>query len=332
LACHWERLLRADGVQELTTPIRVAVELLVDIHTQLTRLMDGEITGKKAGKIAKREAGTESIEVDMFTTGGQMDGTLSGKRVISGTSHGTTIQLEFGNMNKEKIQQLIEFNKELEKVIKTKIRAAMNQHYEKAAAARDDERSIIEKIDKILDVNKSNFDSEEVFAIVKKDLRVVIKFIEEGDSNLTPALLRKLSNDAKIAIDKEKEANSREEELKEKLKKFEWIHVKDECPELIETGNSDSSEWESSDEVMVLYLKEDGEYGVAIARYVEEWVNLNKRSCSFQLSEDVRDSYTTKERINNVKGWKDVPGLAVKGWMPIPEKKLTPLKRIPKRR
>jgi hypothetical protein len=221
----------------------------------------------------------------------------------------------------DKINQLIELNEHRNILAKDKREAAWNQKYEEAAAFRDKERRVLNKINEIVKIEIKDFVSKDIYYQVEKDFYAILDFIEKGDTNLTPALLRKLSQDANIAKANEE---SLKERLKEEVKKFEWISTRQERPTLVQELKEDQREWNESDEVLILYVKDDGKHGICIAKYTEEWAAYNEKICTFQVSEDVRDSFTISNPMDKApKGWKDIPGLKVKGWMNLPEKKIT---------
>ena len=221
-------------------------------------------------------------------------------------------------MNEEKINQLLALSKKRVEISDKKMEVVREQKYEQAAALRDQERKILEEIDTIVNVDENKFETKEIFYEVMRDFHKVIDFIEEGDSNLTPALLRKLTNDVK-------ESHARENNLKKEIQKFEWINTKDERPKLLKEIVDGDREWMESEEVLILYVKASGEYGICVAKYIEEWIGLNNRSYSFQVCEEVREAYE-KDPLNKeedsepkkLRGWQDIPGLKVKGWMPLP--------------
>jgi hypothetical protein len=265
--------------------------------------------------------GIQNNTVDMYMFGGQMGGTLKATLDTHGDALG-----EIGTgakMNEAKINQLLALSKKRVEISDKKMEVVSKQRYEEAAALRDQERKILEEIDAIVDVDENKFETKEIFYEVMKDFHKVIDFIEEGDSNLTPALLRKLTNDVK-------EARSREANLKKEIQKFEWINSRDEKPTLVREIKEGGEEWMESDEVMILNVKDSGEHGICIAKYVEEWLGLNRKNCNFQVVEDVRDSFeksnnrdTSSKDPKRLRGWQDIPGLRVKGWMPLPEKKIS---------
>jgi hypothetical protein len=221
----------------------------------------------------------------------------------------------------DKISKLIELNEKRNALSKEKYEVVMNQKYEEAAALRDEERKVLGKINDIVKIEIKDFVSMDVYRQVERDFYAILDFIEEGDTNLTPALLRKLSQDANIA--KANEENLKER-LKEEVKKFEWVSTRQERPLLIKEIREEQREWEESDEVLILYVKDDGKHGVCVAKYTEEWAGYDEKVCTFQVSEDVRDSFTASNPMDKApKGWKDIPGLKVKGWMNLPEKKIT---------
>jgi len=221
----------------------------------------------------------------------------------------------------KKINQLIELNENRNTLAKDKREAAWNQKYEEAAAFRDKERKVLDKINEIIKIEIRDFVSKDIYYQVEKDFYAILDFIEKGDTNLTPALLRKLSQDANIAKANEE---SLKERLKEEVKKFEWISTRQERPKLVQELKEDQREWNESDEVLILYVKDDGKHGICIAKYTEEWAGYDEKVCTFQVSEDVRDSFTASNPMDKApKGWKDIPGIKVKGWMNLPEKKIT---------
>lgn len=207
-------------------------------------------------------------------------------------------------MQEKVIQTLKELNESLVDVREKKIDAAKSQKYEIAASYRDTERSIMERISSTIDIKEDDFESKELFDAVKRDLYEVIGFIEKGDTNLTPALIRKLTSDAKIA-------KKKAEELKRMMS---WTHVYDERPELKEEIEQDGKSWLQSDEVIVLYVRSSGEYDVCIGRYIVENIGVHDKKYSF-ITRNPQDSIT----LADVKGWQSLKGEA-KGWIKIPEK------------
>jgi hypothetical protein len=231
----------------------------------------------------------------------------------------------------EKIKKLIELNDKRLAIQKEKMEVVREQKYEKAAALRDKEKQVISAISEIVEINVEDYVSRDVYRKVEDGFYEVLNFIEEGDTNLTPALLRKLSHDVNTERAKGEELKER---LKEEVKKFEWTSTRQERPALVKDGKEGDREWKESEEVLILYVKNDGDHGVCIARYTEEWIDLNNRSCTFQVSEEVRDAYETSHTMSKnsfkerepeskaPKGWAEIPGMKVKGWMAIPEKKI----------
>lgn len=209
-------------------------------------------------------------------------------------------------MQEEVIKKLKELSEGLIDVKEKKLEAVKNQTYEIAASYRDTELSIRERISSTIDIKESDFESKELLDAVKRDLYEVIGFIEEGDTNLTPALIRKLTLDAKIA-------KKGAEELKRMMS---WTHVYDERPELKEEIEQDGKSWIQSDEVIVLYVRNSGEYDVCICRYTVENIGVHDKRYSF-ITRNPQDSIN----LSDVKGWQSLSGEA-KGWIKIPEKKI----------
>jgi hypothetical protein len=209
-------------------------------------------------------------------------------------------------MQEEVIKKLKELSEGLRDVKEKKKDAVKSQKYEIAASYRDTERSIMERISSTINIKESDFESKELFYAVERDIYEVIGFIEEGDTNLTPALIRKLTLDAKVA-------KKGAEELK---KMMSWTHVYDERPELKEEVERDGKSWLQSDEVIVLYVRDSGEYDVCIGRYIIEKIGVHDKRYSF-ITRNPKDSVN----LSDVKGWQSLSGEA-KGWIKIPEKKI----------
>jgi hypothetical protein len=209
-------------------------------------------------------------------------------------------------MQTEVIQRLKKLSLELEKIRDKKKDAVNKQKYELAAAMRDEERQLYNLIDQTVKIKESDFDSKELLQVVKKDLYEIISFIEEGDSNLTPALIRKLKTDAI-------EAKSESERIKEMM---DWTHVYNKRPELVEEVEVDGKKLVQSKEVVILFVTEAGEYDVCVGRYVMEKRGVHDKSYYF-VTKNPGDSIS----INDAKGWRDITGEA-KGWIGLPDKRI----------
>jgi len=209
----------------------------------------------------------------------------------------------------EEIKKLIELNNELKQISEKKIETVRSQKYEKAAALRDKERNIIVEIEKTAGLENIRFENEKISRKVIKDFHKVLDFIESGDNNLTPALLRKLSKDVKVAEANEgitkgrlTDALNREEALKIQMR---WIHILDERPKVIESGSDGKLHWRQSEEVMVLYVREDGTYDICMGVYIEEDKGVHDKVYYFAVKNDLEGIEMNR----------------VKGWMPLPDKK-----------
>jgi hypothetical protein len=113
----------------------------------------------------------------------------------------------------ETINRLKELNKELNEVVSKKREAVTRQQYEEAAALREAELKLIHQIEQELRINDKDFSSAEVVNSVKKNIRDIIPFIEDGDTNLTFALIRKLENDIKLSKIEISDLKSKIEEI-----------------------------------------------------------------------------------------------------------------------
>lgn len=113
----------------------------------------------------------------------------------------------------ETINKLKELNKELSEVVSKKREAVTRQQYEEAAALRETEVKLIHQIEQELRINDKDFSSAEVVNSVKKNIRDIIPFIEDGDTNLTFALIRKLENDIKLSKIEISDLKSKIEEI-----------------------------------------------------------------------------------------------------------------------
>jgi hypothetical protein len=208
-------------------------------------------------------------------------------------------------MNKEKMKQLLALQKSLRDVIIGKRECVERQLYEEAAKMRDVERTILSKVDDIVDIN--HLEEMGLFqGFEKREFYKIIDFIKEEDKNLTPALLRKLSNDIR-----------RVEEDKAYLKEMMvWNYVHNKRPNLKNEVEIDGKTWVQSDEVIVFYIKSDGEHDVCIARYVEEKTGIYDKKYYF-----VTRNSENSINLNEIKGWQDIQGEA-KAWASIPENKI----------
>lgn len=209
-------------------------------------------------------------------------------------------------MQAEVIQKLKELSLDLEKIRDKKKEAVKAQKYELAVAIRDEERQLYNLIDQTIKIKEKDFDSKELLEVVKKDLYEIISFIEKGDTNLTPALIRKLKSDAI-------RAKSEAERLKELM---EWSHIHDKRPELVDEVEIDGKIYVQSNEVVILFVTEDEEYDVCVGRYVMEKLGVHDKKYYF-VTKNPDDPIS----LNNVKGWRDIKG-EVKGWINVPKKRI----------
>lgn len=210
----------------------------------------------------------------------------------------------------EKIKNLQELSNKIKEITTKKLEAVAKQDYELASSYRDEERTFIGKIDKIVEIKEEDFQGKEFFDVVKKDLYKVICFIEDGDTNLTPALLRKLINDTK----KVKEEN---EILKNQLKKeLTWIGVDEGRPKLVEDIEIGDKTLLLSNEVAILYISENEKFNVCIGRYVVEEINIHDRKYYF-----VSNDSDKVINLIDIKGWQDSTDKAA-GWFKLPELKI----------
>lgn len=207
----------------------------------------------------------------------------------------------------EKLRQLREFSAEYEQIKHLKSIYVKEQKYEKAADMRDEERGVLFKIENILEIYESNFDSSEVFNSVKRDMLDVIKYIEDDDTSLTPALIRKLEADAKKA----KEESSH---FKKIIKEMSWRSITDPRPELIDEFDIDGAKCLSSGDLVIMYEREDGDIDLCIGRYAKEIIGVHDARYYF-ITKNPKDEPIT---INRIKGWQYIKQEEIR-WIPIPK-------------
>jgi hypothetical protein len=94
-----------------------------------------------------------------------------------------------------------------------KMEAISEQRYEMAAFCREMERQIIHEIEGVFMIDEKQFEDPDTLVTVKKNLLEVIQFIHDDDTNLTPALIRKLTNDTKKAKEEVQSLKSKIEEV-----------------------------------------------------------------------------------------------------------------------
>ena len=213
----------------------------------------------------------------------------------------------------EEIKSLIKLNKELKEIRENKKEAASSQKYEVAAAFRDDERNKINELEEVAGLGVIDFGDEGISRKVMQDFYKVLDFIKEEDSNLTPALLRKLSQDVRIAEGTAEVATLKIRTAEEKVKslnqrlldQMSWIHIVDSRPQMVENGKNDKTSWRQSEEVVILYVREDGAYDICMGRYVEEDKGVHDKIYYFAVKTDLEGIDMNR----------------VKGWMPLPDKK-----------
>ncbi|MEK6828607.1 MAG: UvrB/UvrC motif-containing protein [Nanoarchaeota archaeon] len=207
---------------------------------------------------------------------------------------------------KNKLKELLKIGIEIKEARDKKIKAVSEQHYELASSYRDIEKKLIEKIEKITQFKESDFESKDILDAVREDLYKVVSFIEDGDSNLTPALIRKLVNDTK-------EVKKEVEDLKEQLKKqLTWTSIDEGRPKLVEDVEVGNKTLLLSEEVVIFYISESGEHNICIGKYVVEENGVHDKKYYFVAND-------SNKAINliNVKGWKDSTDKAV-AWFKLP--------------
>lgn len=108
-------------------------------------------------------------------------------------------------MWKDTIEKLRELAKQRDSVRDDKLEAIKDQKYEVAADLRNKEKNLITSIDQEIQLKKDDFEDEETLIMVYKNIQEIVNFIHEGDTNIVPALIRKLKTDTiKIKTEVEK--------------------------------------------------------------------------------------------------------------------------------
>lgn len=200
-------------------------------------------------------------------------------------------------MQETVIKKLRELSEGLKDIQAKKMDAIINQRYEIAAEYRNTERSIYVEIDELVKLREEDFDSNEMFNSVKKNLYQIIEYIEDGDTNLTPALIRKLTNDVT--------------ETNEAMK---WTRIQDKRPEPNFEVEINGNSCLQSEEVIVLYVTEDGKCDVCIGRYVVEQKYIHDMQYYF-----ITRNPNYSIRMSDIKGWQRINGEA-RAWVNTPAK------------
>jgi len=201
-------------------------------------------------------------------------------------------------MQETVIKKLRELNENLKDIREKKMDAVVNQKYEIAAEYRNTERSMYVEIDDLVKLREEDFDSNEMFSSVKTNLYQIIDYIEDGDTNLTPALIRKLTND-----------------VAETNKAMKWTNIYDERPEPNFEVEINGNSCLQSEEVIVLYVTEYGKCDVCIGRYVVEQKYIHDMMQYYFITRNPNYSI----RMSDIKGWQRIGGEA-KLWVNTPTK------------
>jgi hypothetical protein len=214
----------------------------------------------------------------------------------------------------EKLRQLSDFSAERQQIVELKKIAINDQKYEKAAELRNEERNIEAKIEElrneernieakiedILELDTYDFETPELTSMIRKDLFEVIKYIDEDDSSLTPALIRKLATEL--------------QEVKQEQYDISWKSMTAPRPELIEEFEYNGATCMSSNDLVIMYETKAGSYDICFGRYVQERIGVH----------DVRYYFVVKgpegELVNldKIRGWKNVEPETIK-WIMINE-------------
>lgn len=219
----------------------------------------------------------------------------------------------------EKIKKLKSLIIEIDNLQPKKNRIVKEQKYEEAAELRDKERKLYKEIDELAELDKTEWlknykkkqflMKDKITRRVVEDFYDVLRYIHDDDTNLTPALLRKKSEEIKTYSNKEGAYQKRQAELEQELRQRSfWIKITQYRPILAEIA--DNRFVKRSEELLALYATEGGGQEVCIARYIEENTGIHDVKYYFE------NQRGEKIVLNDIKGWQYMPGFE-STWNPI---------------